>query len=127
MDKTFIFGVSVTGDNFTDRVKETQRLKMNFGAGVNTILISPRRMGKTSLVKKVISETDRKDLKIIYMDIYDCRDEYDFYNRFASTVLKETSTKAEQIFETAKDFLSRIVPKISVSPDQSPSIPFRLE
>ncbi len=60
MDKTFIFGVSVTGDNFTDRVKETQRLKMNFGAGVNTILISLRRMGKTSLVKKVISETDRK-------------------------------------------------------------------
>ena len=119
MDKTFIFGVSVTGDNFTDRVKETQRLKMNFGAGVNTILISPRRMGKTSRVKKVINETDRKDLKIIYMDIYDCRDEYDFYNRFASTVLKETSTKAEQIFDTAKDFLSRIVPKISVSPDQS--------
>ncbi len=53
------------------------------------------------------------------MDIYDCRDEYDFYNRFASIVLKETSTKAEQIFDTAKDFLSRIVPKISVSPDQS--------
>lgn len=40
MKKLFVFGQSVTGDNFTDREKETRRLKMNFTHGVNTILIT---------------------------------------------------------------------------------------
>ena len=55
MEKTFVFGVSVEGDNFTDRTQETKRIRSNFENGVNTILISPRRIGKTSLVKKVCS------------------------------------------------------------------------
>ena len=58
MYKPFVYGTSVSGDNFTDRVEETSRIKKNFRAGINTILISPRRIGKTSLVKKVISEMD---------------------------------------------------------------------
>lgn len=53
INKSFVYGISVTGDNFTDRVKETQRLKMNFENGQNVILISPRRIGKTSLVRRV--------------------------------------------------------------------------
>ena len=52
MNSPFVFGVRVEGDAFTDRKEETKRLKMNFLYGVNTILISPRRMGKTSLVDK---------------------------------------------------------------------------
>lgn len=52
MSKPFIYGMSVEGDLFTDRELETKRLQLNFENGVNSILISPRRMGKTSLVKK---------------------------------------------------------------------------
>ena len=43
MEKPFVFGVATSGDNFTDREKETQRLLLNFAHGVNTVLISPRR------------------------------------------------------------------------------------
>ena len=43
MEKPFFFGVATSGDNFTDREKETQRLLLNFAHGVNTVLISPRR------------------------------------------------------------------------------------
>lgn len=45
-NKPFIFGVATSGDNFTDREKETERLLLNFRHGVNTVLISPRRWGK---------------------------------------------------------------------------------
>ena len=55
-NKPFIFGVATSGDNFTDREKETERLLLNFRHGVNTVLISPRRWGKTSLVQKVSFE-----------------------------------------------------------------------
>lgn len=33
-NKPFIFGVATSGDNFTDRKKETERLLMNFRHGV---------------------------------------------------------------------------------------------
>ena len=78
MYKPFVYGTSVSGENFTDRINETTRIKKNFSSGINTILISPRRLGKTSLVKKVISELDGKDPVIVFMDIYDCRSAHDF-------------------------------------------------
>lgn len=90
MEKAFVYGMPVGGNNFTDRIEETKRIKLDFENSVNVILISPRRMGKTSLIKKVISEIDNPTLKIVYMDIYDCRSEYDFYNRFAETIMKST-------------------------------------
>ncbi len=117
MEKAFVYGMSVGGNNFTDRIEETKRIKLDFENGVNVILISPRRMGKTSLIKKVISEIDDPMLKIVYMDIYDCRSEYDFYNRFAETIMKSTGNHLEQVMENIKRFLVRISPKISFSPE----------
>lgn len=117
MEKTFVYGMAVSGDNFTDRIRETRRIRSNFEGGINTILISPRRMGKTSLINKVCESIERQDIKTIRMDIYDCRSEYDFYNTFCSEVIRQTSSKVEQAIESAKEFLGRIIPKISISPD----------
>ena len=49
MEKPFVFGVATSGDNFTDREQETQRLLLNFTHGVNTILISQEDGGKHRL------------------------------------------------------------------------------
>ena len=117
MSKPFIYGMSVDGELFTDREMETSRLKLNFENGVNSILISPRRMGKTSLVKKVQGLMRDSQVKVIYMDIYKCRTEYDFYEKFASTIIQATATRMEQMLETAKEFLVSITPKISYSPE----------
>ena len=117
MKKSFVYGMFVEGENFTDRVKETRRLKMDFEHGMNVILISPRRMGKTSLVKHVQSQIDENLVKVVYMDIYDCRSEYDFYNRFAEALMKQTASHADLVMKNIKDFLVRISPKVSFSPD----------
>ena len=117
--KPFIYGMSVEGEHFTDRDLETKRLQLNFEHGVNSILISPRRMGKTSLVKKVKRLTESPTLKIVYMDIYTCRSEYDFYEKYASAIIQETATKMERMVENAKEFLMGVTPKIVFSPDMS--------
>lgn len=117
INKSFVYGVSVAGDNFTDRIKETKRLKMDFENGLNVVLISPRRTGKTSLVKKVQNLVDSDIIQTVYMDIYDCRSEYDFYNRFAETILRQTSNKTEIFLEKVKNFLTRLTPKIAFSVD----------
>lgn len=92
----FVFGVRVEGDTFTDRREETERLKMNFLYGINTILISPRRMGKTSLVDKVCSLMVDDSIRIARMDAFGCRSEQDFINAFATAVLRATSSKWEE-------------------------------
>lgn len=117
MSKPFIYGMSVEGKHFTDRELETQRLKLNFENGVNSILISPRRLGKTSLVKKVMSQIDNPKIKVVYMDIYKCRTEYEFYEKFASTIIQSTASKVDKMIETAKEFIMSIVPKVIYSPD----------
>ena len=117
MEKAFVYGMSVEGENFTDRVKETKRLKMNLENGINVILVSPRRIGKSSIVRKVMKEMTDPKIKMVFMDIYDCRSEYDFYNRFATELLKQTATKTEQVLENVKRFLIRLTPKIAFSPE----------
>ena len=117
MEAPFVFGVRVEGDAFTDRREETERLKANFTYGVNTILISPRRMGKTSLVDKVCSLVEGDDIKIARIDAFGCRSENDFINAFATAVVRATSNKWEEWMENAKVFLSRFVPKISFGQD----------
>lgn len=117
INKSFVYGISVTGDNFTDRVKETQRLKMNFENGQNVILISPRRMGKTSLVRRVQEIVDTSIVQTVYIDIYDCRSEYDFYNKLAVALIKQTANKMDLVLENIKQFLVRLTPKISFQPD----------
>lgn len=125
--KPFIFGVATSGDNFTDREKETARLLSNFQHGVNTVLISPRRWGKTSLVQKVCRLTQSDKLKIVYLDIFSCRSDGDFYNAFAAVVLKQTSSKWDEWVENAKLFLSRISPRISLGPDPMSDFSISLE
>lgn len=116
-NKPFIYGMSVEGELFTDRELETKRLQLNFENGVNSVLISPRRMGKTSLVKKVKSLCENDKLKVVYMDIYRCRTEYEFYEKFASSVIQATSTRMEKMIEGAKEFLISVTPRIIYSPE----------
>lgn len=116
-ENPFVFGKAVEGSYFTNRTKDAEHLEANLTHGINTILISPRRWGKTSLVKKVMAHVIRPDIKIIYIDVFSCKSEYDFYKVFASTIIQQTSSKIEEWMATAKEFLSRVITKVAFSPD----------
>jgi hypothetical protein len=116
-ENPFVFGKAVEGSYFTDRAKDAEHLEANLTHGINTILISPRRWGKTSLVKKVIANVTRPDMKIVYVDVFSCKSEYDFYRQFAMAIIQQTSSRIEEWMTTAKNFLSKIITKVSFSPD----------
>jgi hypothetical protein len=117
MSNPFVFGSATSGEQFTDRVKDTQRLLANFTHGISSILISPRRWGKTSLVQKVSKLARGKDIKVVNIDIFSCRNADDFYLLFATEVIKQTANKWEEWAENAKKFLSAMIPKISFGVD----------
>lgn len=124
MIRPFVFGVAVDTEHFIGRQQEIENLSSNLIHGINTILIAPRRWGKTSLVNHVAENIHDKDVKIIHLDIFSCRNEYDFYNVFAAAILQQTSSRIEEWKQYAQEFLTRLVPKISFSaePNQEYSI-----
>lgn len=81
-------------ENFTDREKEVKLLTQNFNSLINTIIISPRRWGKTSLVNKAahILLDNNKDVLICQIDIFNCRTEEQFYIAYANALMKVSSS-----------------------------------
>ena len=124
--QTFIFGRPVEGEFFTDREAETARLCANFQAGINTFLLSPRRWGKTSLVKKVMGIMQNDDLKIVFVDVFKCKTPLEFSEAVASAVLSQTASRADEFIENAKAFLGRINFGINLSPDPLSSLDLKL-
>jgi len=122
----FTYGRIAADKDFTDRQAELKRLIDNFNGLVNTILLSPRRWGKTSLVKEAgtICESKNKNLKVISIDIFNIRDEKEFYLALSNRILKATSNGWEDFAANAKLFLSRFIPTVSFSPDKQTDLSF---
>ena len=116
-ENPFVFGKSVEGSYFTDREEETKRLEANLTHGINTVLISPRRWGKTSLVRKVIANNKRDDIRYVLLDMFYCKSEAAFYHLLANEIIKQTSSKLDEWIENGKRFLSNITPKFSFGSD----------
>lgn len=119
MSTPFVYGRIAVQDNFTDREKETQQLVKNFHSLINTILISPRRWGKSSLVAKAAEIAQKKDskLKVCHIDLFNIRSEEHFYQVLAQSVLEATSTRWEEMIESVRKFFSSLVPKIVLAGD----------
>ncbi len=122
----FTYGRVTAWDDFTNRSEEITLLKRNFLAGVNSILISPRRWGKTSLLRRVTEDLtrERKDIRICHIDIFDLRNEHQFYVALANGVLQATSSRWEEFVKDAKQFLAALAPTITFAPDMQTGVSF---
>ena len=116
-ENPFYFGRMVAGNSFTDREKDIKRLVTNFKNGINTVLISPRRLGKSSLVKRAGETVNGKNVRIVFIDAFSLRSEPEFYTTYASAVFEATSSHWEERLKTMKEFFKQIAPKISLGID----------
>ena len=121
MNTPFLFGKHASSEYFTNRTDEVNLLSFNFQSLINTVIISPRRWGKSSLVLKAAEEVQKtdKNIRFCFIDMYNVRSENQFYQLLAQEVMKTSSSKLEEIIEISKKYLTRIIPKISFSPDPS--------
>lgn len=113
----FEFGVVVTGKYFTNRKTERERLIRNFQNRTNTILISPRRWGKSSLVQEVASDMakEHKHVRFCFIDLFNIRNEHEFYEKLVSGIINATSDKLDEAKKIVKQAFRTIVPKLSLS------------
>lgn len=131
MKSPFIYGKIAFGETFTDRETEQRRLIGNLTSRLNTILISPRRWGKSSLVARTgeFLRRRRKNIRFCYIDLFNVRSEQEFYDYFVQEILRTTSSRWEERMEDAKKMLKRIAPKfnIGIDPQQDFSVIFDWE
>ncbi|MCU0430684.1 MAG: ATP-binding protein [Cytophagaceae bacterium] len=124
----FQYGTTVSSESFTNREAEFLKLRSNLTSGVNTMLISPRRWGKSSLVEKVTSDIRRKEkqTKVVLIDLFCVSNEHEFLETFAREVIKATSGKWQEWLKSGKEIFRQVIPKISVGldPDTDFSISF---
>ena len=128
MKPPFVYGKLPLEIDFTNRKKEILRLTNNFNSLINTVIISPRRWGKTSLVKLAAERatSENKKLRIIHLDVFNIRSEYDFYLMLANEVLKATSDGWDDLVKNTRAFLKQLIPQISFSPDHHNKISFSI-
>jgi hypothetical protein len=131
MKNPFIYGKIASGESFTDRETELKRLSDNINSGINSILISPRRWGKSSLVSQVASNLKNKNSELIFcfIDLFNVRSEQEFYTYLAKEILRVSFSKWKERIESAKTFFKQITPKFSVGidPDHDFSLSFDWE
>ena len=124
METPFVFGKIATDENFTDRERETERLVGNFESLINTIIISPRRWGKSSLVHRAASIAQEKDasLRVCMVDLFNVKTEEQFYTQLVRSIIHGTSSRWEEAVENARRFFSRLVPRISIGTDPANTV-----
>ena len=124
----FQFGTLATKDNFIDRVEDRALLKQLLSSHINTMLVSPRRWGKSSLVKMSMDELQAEDksVRVCYIDAFSIASEEEFYRVFASHVISCTSTKIERWISDAKKWLTGVVPQIVVNDQVTDFLAFDL-
>jgi len=119
MNTPFVFGKIASSEYFTNRTEEVKQLSFNFQSLVNTVIISPRRWGKSSLVQRAAEAVQKTDMSIrfCFIDMYNVRSEEQFYQHLAQATMKALSLKLEEILEISRNYLTRIIPTISFNTD----------
>ncbi|MEO8086001.1 MAG: ATPase [Bacteroidota bacterium] len=119
MDKPFVYGKLAGVDYFTNRSVEMKSLAGNFLSGINTILISPRRWGKSSLVWHTALSVQRKhkEIRFCFIDLFNVRTEEEFYEAYARELIKASATKWDERIAGVGKFFKTLIPQLSVPLD----------
>jgi len=109
----FIYGEEVSGEYFCDREEEIRQLLRDIENSQNVIIFSPRRYGKTSLIKEVLRRA--KGFLTFYIDLYPAITKQKFIEQYASGISKGLKGKKEKILQIIKELIPRVIPKIVVT------------
>ncbi|MCK4609190.1 MAG: hypothetical protein KAT71_06900, partial [Gammaproteobacteria bacterium] len=102
------------GTAFYDRIKERKQLKQNIEHTIHTVLIAPRRYGKTSLMTQVLYENKIDHIWFDFMTITNREDtETKLLQKISELIINiaPTTTKLKQI---ATKYFSQLNPEITL-------------
>ena len=126
----FVYQGYESPEYFCDREAETQALLSHLKNGRNVTLMSPRRIGKTGLIKNTFYrlQEEAADAACLYLDIFATKSLRDFVEQFGAVVINELVRKNASFIEKAVSFFSSLRPVFSVDPlTGEPSVSISVE
>lgn len=117
INNPFVIYGYVSPEYFCDRKEETESIISALRNGRNITLMSPRRIGKTGLIRNAFHHITERypDAICFYMDIYATESLADFVKIFGETVLGKLDSVAQKTVSALTNILSHC--KISYSND----------
>jgi AAA+ ATPase superfamily predicted ATPase len=122
MTNPFKYGTVVSGDDFADREKELKELTAKLKETVRIFLLAPRRYGKTSLIKSVLDRLKKKGFLVVYLDLYWATSSNEFFELYASNVMRGSKSIARRAVHFMKDFLPRLRPRLRIDAGGNPEL-----
>ena len=114
-DNPFIYKGYEGPDYFCDRERETENMVGALRNGRNLTVFSPRKIGKTGLIKHVfnrIKETN-KDAICIYIDIFATQNLYDFVQALGIAIVEEAVEREKSLMAKTFDAFKAWRPTLS--------------
>jgi len=103
---------------FCDREEETETMIRRLTGGMNMTLISPRRMGKTGLIKHVFRKIQEQDKEAIclYFDIFSTNNANDFANTLGAALSEDIFDFEKPMLQKIKDLVGTMRPVMTFDP-----------
>jgi hypothetical protein len=118
-----VTGALAQGNDFYGRGPEMARFWRNLETD-NILLLAPRRVGKTSLMRKMGEDSARHGFTTIFVDVADCSDELHFVQRLYAAILG--SDEGESLWSQVKDsWLGKTVERVQKIGGAGFSLEFR--
>jgi AAA+ ATPase superfamily predicted ATPase len=118
MDNPFVYGEVVPGEAFVDREAELDRLVADLGSGQKVFLISPRRYGKSSLIRQALEALRRRGALAIELTVSSYSSYIAFLEGYARAV-----AAVESKWDRARTWLTEAIastrPEIRYEPKDS--------
>ena len=114
----FVFRGYEGPEYFCDRTEETETLISGLQNGINMTLLSPRRIGKTGLIKHVFHHLRQQDKNAIclYIDIFATQSLHDFVTLFCQAFVSEVMEREKLVAAKVLDSFKGWRPVISADP-----------
>ncbi len=126
----FVYQGYVSPDYFCDRIVETEELIGNLQNGRNTMLISPRRIGKTGLIKNAFHKLKEieKDATCIYVDIFSTKNQQEFVQVLGSAITQDVLSRGQRAMKNLLEFFGSWRPVFGQDPyTGTPTISISIE
>ena len=124
MKNPFVFGGVVSGDAFCDREQELAELVRAVQNGQNVVMHSPRRFGKTSLVRRVLDQVASQGSLTLYVDLYPAISKQKFLDIYANAIASGLTGSIESVTGSLRRLLPKLIPKVVVQSEGAPSFEF---
>jgi hypothetical protein len=121
----FVYGEIVTAAAFADRDEERARLGADLAAGQKVFLISPRRYGKSSLVRDVMRGLARQNFLTVEVTVAASSSYIGFLEAYAHALVA-ADTPASRLRRWATELLGAIRPEFRMDADPTGRAKFAL-